>query len=95
MMPQLLEHRPVRASIPRVAYASEHWLPARVARRLLRKHPARIAGLRALAQRDRTTEVRLGEVYVRDAWRWLYWTTVVENIERWGAVRILPTRGAA
>lgn len=79
---------------PRVAYASESWLPARVARRLMQRNGARVAGLRALAQRDRVTEVRNGEVYVRDAWRWLYWTTVIETIERWGAIRILDRRVA-
>lgn len=82
------------AARPRVPYASESWLPARVARRLMQRNGARVGGLRALAQRDRATEVRDGQVYVRDAWRWLYWTTVVETIERWGAVRILDRRVA-
>ena len=60
--------------VPRGREISEHWLPARVARRLMVRDGGVVARRRALAQRDRATALK--------PQRWLYWHVVAEGICR-------------
>lgn len=67
----------VRPDNPRRFHSSECWLPACVARRLLRAHSPAVVGRRVLVQRDR--QLTGGR---RNHPRWIYWDCVLIEIER-------------
>lgn len=75
-----------RASVdvPQAAppHCSRFWLPSEVARRLCDRHEGTIAGLRALAKRDRQVVGEADDRDVLDPFLWIYWDCVLIAIER-------------
>lgn len=70
---------------------SEDWLPAAIARRLIHVYTAPIAGRFVSARLHRTQ----ASSHPEWAFRWIYWLTVLQEIERRCGYRFSVPRTAA
>lgn len=79
------------SKVPQGPRFSNAWAAARVARRLIERYSAGIAGRIVTRHLERSR----GSTHPQWAFRWVYWTTVLTEIERRSSYRFPAPQRAA